>query len=69
MRIPAFAIGFTAALLFVALTGSPSRAEAEKTPVDCSGSRSLCFVYESCTASSGGICTSWTERYVWYWYR
>ncbi len=47
--------------------GSPGTARAEKTPVDCSGRRSDCYTYRSCTEWADHRCLEITTRY-WYWY-
>jgi hypothetical protein len=62
-----------AAALFAALAAGtltlarPTPAAAEKTPVDCSGRRTDCFLRKECTQWIGHTCYEYTSR-MWYWY-
>ncbi|HWA55977.1 MAG TPA: hypothetical protein VG692_01925 [Gemmatimonadales bacterium] len=45
----------------------PTSAQAEKTPVDCSGRRTECTTIRNCTEWHDHVCYELTTSF-WYWY-
>lgn len=60
-----FALGFGLGGVLAAL--SPSPAEAEKLPVDCSGRKTDCTTIRNCTKWVDHVCYEYTTNF-WYWY-